>query len=50
MKQVNIPVPMELLDRICKAFLEMQQQGATTADENLFEDLDAVLARFERSL
>jgi hypothetical protein len=45
---LRIPVSVELLQRICAAFIEMQRQGAVCLDVTLMEDLDKEIARAER--
>jgi hypothetical protein len=44
----RIPISLELLDRICKAFLDMTAQGAVCPDATLMEALDEELARADR--
>ena len=40
-----IAIPLNLVHRLCRAFLEMQEQGARCTDFNLMEDLDLALER-----
>jgi hypothetical protein len=48
MKEGVVEVPVELLMRFCKAFLEMNKQGVTCSDPTLFEDLDRILAQHDQ--
>ncbi len=42
---MDILISVELLRRICQAFLDMQEQGAVCHDESLMEDLDKEIAK-----
>lgn len=46
--ETGIPILIELLERICKTFLDMQAQGARCRDVNLMEDLDRELGAWDR--
>jgi hypothetical protein len=46
---LRILISIRLLQRICVAFLDMQRQGANCPDSTLMEDLDAELARADRT-
>jgi hypothetical protein len=45
---MTVIISFNLLLRICKAFLDMQSQGAKCPDNNLMEDLDKELAKADR--
>jgi len=49
MKADYVSVPIDLLVRICKTFLELEERGGVKAsDLHLMEDLDQVLKEHER--
>lgn len=42
-----VPVPMALMLRLCNAFIKIQE-GLPIGDRTLMEDLDNVLASYDR--
>lgn len=42
-----VPVPMSLMLRLCTAFIKIQE-GLPIGDRTLMEDLDNVLASYDR--
>jgi hypothetical protein len=43
-RDVTVAVPAELVIRLCNAFIEMENQGATPSDETVFQELEQVIA------